>query len=241
MSSFWDALTGRKSTTSSSSISAPTARPSTSADPAPPPDAGDTAPTSSFTSHAHQPTFDYAAAGDVSSFLKPATNDPSTLHPLAGLGGDLTYLDLDDAALSSLPGARTALPSRGWSDDLCYGTGATYLIALSLGGAWGLVEGLNKTPANSPPRLKLNGVLNAITRRGPFMGNSAGVLAMVYNGINSTVGYYRGKHDTANSVISGLIAGAIFKSTRGVRPMAVSAGIVSAAAATWSVGSKALL
>jgi len=231
MSSFWDALTSRKTSSSASN----TALPATFA---PPPDAGDTAPTSSFTSHAHQPTFDYAAAGNVSSFL---TSDPSTLHPLADLGGDLTYLDLDEAALSSLPGARTALPSRGWSDDLCYGTGATYLIALTMGGAWGLVEGLNKTSANAPPRLKLNGVLNAITRRGPFMGNSAGVLAMVYNGINSTVGYYRGKHDTANSIISGMIAGAIFKSTRGAKPMAVSAGIVSATAAAWSVGSKALL
>jgi import inner membrane translocase subunit TIM23 len=236
MSSFWDALTGRKTSSASN-----TALPATFADPAPPPDAGDTAPTSSFTSHAHQSTFDYAAAGNVSSFLTPATSDPSALHPLAGLGGDLTYLDIDDAALSSLPGARTALPSRGWSDDLCYGTGTTYLIALTMGGAWGLAEGFNKTPANAPPRLKLNGVLNAITRRGPFMGNSAGVLAMLYNGINSTVGYYRGKHDTANSIISGMIAGAIFKSTRGVKPMAVSAGIVSAAAAAWSVGSKALL
>jgi len=239
MSSFWDALTGRKSSSSYSSTT--TTRPSIFADPAPPPDAGDTAPTSSFTSHAHKSTFDPADATNVSSFLGPASNDPSILHPLAGLGGDLTYLDLDDAALTSLPGARTALPSRGWSDDLCYGTGATYLIALTLGGTWGLIEGLNKTPANAPPRLKLNGVLNAVTRRGPFMGNSAGVLAMVYNGINSTVGYCRGKHDTANSILSGMLAGAIFRSTRGIKPMAVSAGIVGATATVWSVGSKALL
>jgi import inner membrane translocase subunit TIM23 len=236
MSSVWDALTGRKSSRSSApSSSTPTA----SAEP--PPDSGDRAPTSSFTSQPGSQPFDYSQAANVSSFLKPATFDPAQLHPLAGLDRDLTYLDLDDAALSDLPGSRTALPSRGWSDDLCYGTGTTYLVALTLGGAWGLAEGLKKLPADAPPRIKLNGILNGVTRRGPFLGNSAGVLAMVYNGVNSTIGYYRGKHDTVNSVLSGAIAGAVFKSTRGLKPMALSAGLVGATAGAWSIGSKVLL
>jgi import inner membrane translocase subunit TIM23 len=228
MSSFWGALTGRK----------PSSQPnSTSSDP--PPDAGDIAPTSSFTSNAEP--FDYSQAADVSSFLKSATVDPSQLHPLAGLDQDLAYLNIDDAALSSLPGSRTALPSRGWSDDLCYGTGTTYLLALTFGGAWGLAEGLRRTPSDAPPKIKLNSVLNAVTRRGPFLGNSAGVMAMVYSGINSTMGYCRGKHDTANSIASGMIAGAVFKSTKGLRPMVVSAALVGTAAGAWSIGSKALL
>lgn len=58
--------------------------------------------------------------------------DPAKLHPLAGIGDSLDYLLLDDDKLSTLPGATTALPSRGWSDDLCYGTGTTYLAGLSL-------------------------------------------------------------------------------------------------------------
>jgi hypothetical protein len=55
--------------------------------------------------------------------------DATRLHPLAGIGdqGQLDYLLLDDDKLNSLPGAQTALPSRGWTDDLCYGTGTTYL------------------------------------------------------------------------------------------------------------------
>jgi import inner membrane translocase subunit TIM23 len=104
-----------------------------------------------------------------------------------------------------------------------------------VGGAWGLAEGLQKNPSSMPPRLRLNGVLNAVTRRGPFLGNSAGVVAMVYNGINSTIGYYRGKHDTTNSVLAGALSGAIFKSTRGVRPMAISSGIVASVAGSWAV------
>jgi import inner membrane translocase subunit TIM23 len=53
--------------------------------------------------------------------------DPSRLHPLAGLTDKLEYLTLEDEKTNELPGARTALPSRGWGDDLCYGTGTTYL------------------------------------------------------------------------------------------------------------------
>jgi len=53
--------------------------------------------------------------------------DPSKLHPLAGIGDSLDYLLLEDDSINALPGAATALPSRGWSDDLCYGTGTTYL------------------------------------------------------------------------------------------------------------------
>ncbi|KAI7603060.1 hypothetical protein KC343_g14632, partial [Hortaea werneckii] len=184
----WDAFTGKKSATQSSSSD------TTLQDSAPGLTFNNTTPSSD----------------DVGSFMsQPGAFDPSSLHPLAGLNQDtLDYLTLDDTALSDLPGSRSALPSRGWSDDLCYGTGVTYLAALSIGGAWGLAEGLNRLPATAPPKLRLNSALNAITRRGPFLGNSAGVVAMMYNGINSTIGYYRGRHDSLNSVTAGAISGA---------------------------------
>lgn len=53
--------------------------------------------------------------------------DPARLHPMAGLGDKLDYLLLDDDKTNDLPGSGTAVPSRGWSDDLCYGTGTMYL------------------------------------------------------------------------------------------------------------------
>lgn len=137
--------------------------------------------------------------------------------------------------LSDLPGAQSALPSRGWSDDLCYGTGMTYIAALSAGGAWGFAEGWRRSPASAPPKLQLNSILNSVTRRGPFLGNSAGVIALVYNLINSGIGHYRGKHDAFNSVLAGAISGTVFKSTRGLRPMMISGGLVAGAAGTWTV------
>ncbi|KAF2144156.1 uncharacterized protein K452DRAFT_285395 [Aplosporella prunicola CBS 121167] len=182
--------------------------------------------------------FEAQPAPDVSSFLNDSF-DASSLHPLAGLNQEtLDYLTVEEGALSDLPGAQSALPSRGWSDDLCYGTGTTYLTALSLGGAWGMFEGLNKTAPTASPRLRLNAVLNAVTRRGPFLGNSAGVIAMVYNIFNSTIGYWRGKHDATNSVLAGALSGALFKSSRGIRPMAISSALVAGAAGSWAMVRK---
>lgn len=212
----WDVFTGKKQTQSASSSSSSEA---TLQDPA------------------GTVNFDSVNSDDVGSFMnQPGAFDPAALHPLAGLNQDtLDYLTLDDSALSDLPGGRSVLPSRGWSDDLCYGTGVTYLSALAIGGTWGLVEGLNRLPPTAPPKLRLNSALNAITRRGPFLGNSAGVVAMMYNGINSTIGYYRGKHDSLNSVAAGGISGAVFRSTRGVRPAMISGGIVASIAGGWAV------
>lgn len=179
--------------------------------------------------------YDPAEGQGVESFLQSSTfADPSQLHPLAGLNADtLEYLSLEDSALSDLPG-QSVLPSRGFTDDLCYGTGITYLTALSLGGAWGLQEGLRRS-AGQAPKLRLNSVLNAVTRRGPFLGNSAGVVAITYNLINASIGYARGKHDAANTVIAGGLSGMVFKSTRGLRPMMISGGIVASVAGAWAV------
>ena len=109
------------------------------------------------------------------------------------------------------------------------------MSALSLGGAWGLAEGLRRTPITAPPKLRLNSVLNSITRRGPFLGYSAGVIALVYNLMNSTIGHYRGKHDSFNSVSAGAVSGILFKSTRRVLPMMISGPLVAGAAGSWTV------
>ncbi|KAJ0343080.1 hypothetical protein COL922a_000407 [Colletotrichum nupharicola] len=219
MSSLWDTFSGRKS-----------AQKETGASPSPAPSQ---APTTLQTAPTH---FDPSAGSGVESFLQSsAFADPAQLHPLSGLNKDtLEYLSLEDAALNDVPGGQSVLPSRGFTDDLCYGTGVTYLAALSIGGAWGLQEGLRRS-ANQPPKLRLNSVLNAVTRRGPFLGNSAGVVAITYNLFNSSIGYFRGKHDAANSILAGGLSGMVFKSTRGVRPMLISGGIVASVAGAWAV------
>ncbi|KAL2181601.1 Tim17/Tim22/Tim23/Pmp24 family-domain-containing protein [Thermothelomyces heterothallicus CBS 202.75] len=226
--SIWDALTGRKSSPQTSSSSAP---------------AAPAAPEHHTSTSTFQPTvtFDPTSAQGVESFLGSSSfADPSSLHPLAGLNKDtLEYLTLEDSALSDLPGSQSALPSRGFTDDLCYGTGTTYLAGLTIGGAWGLQEGLRKS-VGEPPRLRLNSVLNSVTRRGPFLGNSAGVVAICYNCINSYIGYLRGKNDAANTIVAGALSGMLFKSTRGLRQMAISGGIVATVAGCWAIARRTL-
>ena len=79
---------------------------------------------SSFSRSDSSPVPDHAV---TASDLLMAAYDPAKLHPLAELGDKLDYLLLDDDKTNELPGAGTAIPSRGWGDDLCYGTGTMYL------------------------------------------------------------------------------------------------------------------
>ncbi|KAG9001487.1 Mitochondrial import inner membrane translocase subunit tim23 [Tulasnella sp. JGI-2019a] len=175
-----------------------------------------------------------ADAVTASDLLNAGTFDPAKLHPMAAIGDKLDYLLLDDEKTNSLPGAGTALPSRGWSDDLCYGTGTTYLTGLGVGGLWGIREGAFRPLAVSSTRLRINSILNSVTRRGTFIGNSAGVLALIYNGINSSIDAYRGKHDMWGGMAAGGLTGALFKSTAGVKPMLAAATIMTGAAGGWS-------
>ena len=85
----------------------------------------------SSSSSASYPASGNDTLGDVttasSSDLLLGSFDPAKLHPLAGIDDKLDYLLLDDDKTTDMPGAGTAIPSRGWSDDLCYGTGTMYL------------------------------------------------------------------------------------------------------------------
>lgn len=81
-----------------------------------------------------------------------------------------------------------------------------------MGGAFGMYEGFKSSPSPAL-KVRVNTVLNSMTRRGPFIGNSAGVLALMYNGINGAIARGRGQYDPVNSVVAGAVTGAVFKST----------------------------
>ncbi|RKP25698.1 Tim17/Tim22/Tim23/Pmp24 family-domain-containing protein, partial [Syncephalis pseudoplumigaleata] len=156
--------------------------------------------------------------------------DKAKLHPMANLGGGVDYLFNSDDDI--LPGM--GVPQRGFGDDLCYGVGTTYITGLTIGGAWGLVEGLRST-RHLPPsfKVRLNGVLNGCTRRGPYLGNSVGILAMIYTCANASIGKVRGKHDLAGSMLAGGLAGALFRSAAGLRSAGIAGVMCATAAAIW--------
>jgi import inner membrane translocase subunit TIM23 len=56
-------------------------------------------------------------------------------------------------------------------------------------------------------------VLNGCTRRGPFVANSLGVLALMYSTLDYGIGKLREKDDQYNSIAAAVSTGVIFKST----------------------------
>lgn len=56
-------------------------------------------------------------------------------------------------------------------------------------------------------------VLNGCTRRGPFLANSLGIIALMYCSLDSMIEKARGEEDQFNSIAAAASAGMIFKST----------------------------
>lgn len=62
----------------------------------------------------------------VSSLLSNVDFNPAQLHPMAGLGKGVDYLNLDETiGGATLEGGGRR---RGWSDELSYGTGTAYIL-----------------------------------------------------------------------------------------------------------------
>lgn len=163
--------------------------------------------------------------------------DTSKLHPMSGISADtLEYLTLEDGRNRST--AFGYIPSRSYSDDILYGTGTVYLTGLGLGGLYGAREGLKATKG-FPFKIRFNGLLNGCTRRGPFLGNSLGMLALGYTSINSAAVYFGAPDTSTTAIASAALTGMLFKSTAGLRSSLIAGGICSLAVAVWKVANTA--
>lgn len=113
--------------------------------------------------------------------------------------------------------------ARTRTETLFYSTGIAYMVGQTIGGSWGLVEGLQHRDG-STFRLRVNAVLNACTRRGPFLANNFGVIALMYNGGTASVrALPLPVPDEAAGVLAGAVAGAVYKCTSACRRLGVLA------------------
>jgi len=113
-----------------------------------------------------------------------------------------------------------------WGARICYGTGSTYLVGLGVGGLWGLADGLRNPQGLGSRRLRINCILNACTARGPFVGNSLGIAALLYNVLHGAVIKLRGdRHDELSATGAALASGLLFKSTAGWQRCLLGGGI----------------
>ena len=98
---------------------------------------------------------------------------------------------------------------------------------LRVGRLWEIRQSAARPLAFSNPRLRINSVLNGVTRRGT-LGNPAGVLgrlasdlptlasliiSLIYNIVNSSIDSWRGNHDIWSGMAAGGLCGAVYKST----------------------------
>lgn len=165
----------------------------------------------------HSASFSYDDVLHLLGMAPTRTEPPSS--PAAPSTPTLEYLFEDD----EIEVQQQSLGSR-----ICYNAGVTYLLGLGAGGLWGLAEGLNGADAKTA-RLKLNLTLNAITRRGPLLGNNLGALAVLYSVIHGgTLKALHRQQDLASTAGSAAVAGALFRCTAGLKQAALASALLSA-------------
>ena len=157
-----------------------------------------------------------------------------------------------------LDGLKT-IKRRSTTENVCYGAGLAYMVGHGIGGPWGVVEGL-KHPEGTTSMLRINAVLNGVTKRGPMVANSLAVIAVMYNGLNGGIVALRPdeEDDDLNKIAAGALTGALFKATgwwrrfmctaitlittpsAGARPFVVGTVFGGCVTAAYQLGKRAL-
>lgn len=114
---------------------------------------------------------------------------------------------------------------RSWGENLTYYTGMGYLGGAVAGAALGLRDAARAAEPGEPAKIRANRVLNSCGSSGRRLGNTLGVIGLMYAGIESAMVAARDTDDWVNSVAAGLGTGALFRAANGPRS-AVVAGAV---------------
>jgi len=129
---------------------------------------------------------------------------------------------------------------RSWGENLQYYTGTGYLSGAIIGGARGTVQGLRDAESGESVKLRVNRVLNSGGQGGRRLGNSLGVLGLIFAGLESGMTYFRDTDDLVNSAVAGLGTGAIYKAAAGPRSAAIAGAVGGIAASVAVAGKQAL-
>ncbi|KAF7135289.1 hypothetical protein RHSIM_Rhsim08G0235800 [Rhododendron simsii] len=114
---------------------------------------------------------------------------------------------------------------RSWSENLVYYTGACYLAGSLAGAAKGLVDGVRASEPGDTMKLRVNRILNGSGHAGRKFGNRAGVIGLLYSGMESGVEKIRDTDDIVNNVVAGLGTGAVYRAAAGLRSAAVAGAV----------------
>lgn len=126
---------------------------------------------------------------------------------------------------------------RSWGENITYYTGCGYLAGAVAGAGKGFVDGVKASEPGDTMKLRINRILNGSGQAGRKFGNRAGVIGLMYAGLESGTIAITDSDDLINSVAAGLATGALFKAASGPRSAAV-AGAIGGLAAGLAVAAK---
>mmetsp|Transcript_30933 Transcript_30933/g.23010 ORF Transcript_30933/g.23010 Transcript_30933/m.23010 type:complete len:190 (+) Transcript_30933:39-608(+) len=147
--------------------------------------------------------------------------------------GDLPPLP-DFSKISPVYSKRNASPDyipynkrgRDFYGRLSFNMGVFWLIGFGGGGMYGFVEGW-RNAASPTYKVRLNSVMNAVSKRGAMLGSKLGIIAFMHTcaielsdmaELDSRTGF----SDMSN-VLAGVVTGGIFFSSRGPRAASLAA------------------
>lgn len=116
---------------------------------------------------------------------------------------------------------------RQFGEKMTYSLGLSYGLGILAGGTYGVFHGLSRGGATT--KLRVNSILNSCSTKGPGLANQAAIMTMFYVGFNNFFGWVRGEEDIYNSTAAGIISGALYKSSAGMKTLAkysVAGGLV---------------
>ncbi|OII72144.1 mitochondrial import inner membrane translocase subunit [Cryptosporidium ubiquitum] len=106
---------------------------------------------------------------------------------------------------------------RLWGEKVTYSVGLSYGTGFFLGSTYGLVNAMKK-PALTP-KLKINSILNECASNSAKVANPLSIITLFYCGFYRATKAIRKKDDSLNSLISGALSGALYKSASSTRVM----------------------
>ncbi|KAL2325399.1 hypothetical protein Fmac_024457 [Flemingia macrophylla] len=161
-------------------------------------------------------------------------------HPYQDLNVPIQKLYNLPSAPEHLFPEEAARTHRSWGDNLQYYTGTAYLSGALVGAARGTAQGLREAESSDSLKLRLNRVLNSGGHAGRRLGNSLGVLGLIFAALESGIVHFRGTDDLVNSAVAGLGTGALYRAASGPRSAAIAGAIGGIAAAAAVAGKQAL-
>ncbi len=126
----------------------------------------------------------------------------------------------------------TFVPSRNFSDDLCYGVGFSYLGGLAIGSVWGAWHGSRMPLPTNALAVRYTTMLNQVTSKGPFVANRLGTIVTIYNIIRASLTEF-GLNNSVSTLLGATVGGAIVRAPYGLRSAAVSSGLCGVSSIAW--------